>query len=565
MAENVNMVSTDVLVIGGGIGGLCAANKAVDEGVKVLIAEKGSAAWGGQIPSAGGSFLAVPPDSVDMQVKFVVEEGEYLNDQKWTETFVRDTYPCILEMASWGDLFPKDISGKLMYTPKIRLTRTEMCLPTLLKRAIVKGAKVLNKVYVADLLKKDGRVVGAIGFHYQTGDLYVIQSKATILACGGSNYKARALFHMNCGEAVAMAYHAGAELRNAEFGNTFMLSNKYTCADDRAQSSVIDAYENAVGESLVKKYPELNPLTDARTPPWMGGLIFRRWVRAMYREMIEGRGPIYLNLTNRPDLADMRYAANIITHQNRTHGFVRMMHRVGIDVTRQKVEWAVVPEFHAGPVRIGLDCATTVPGLYAIGDACQNGSGYTGALEGCGLTGGTPLSFAAVTGFRAGTAAGRAAGGAPDTAFNAQDANRLTEEIRAPLAVREGYSPYQAIKEIQEIAFKLRNSYVKHKDRLNEAIASIEDIKMKLPTLSAKDSHELVRCHEARSMALNAEILYRASLLRTETRGTNIREDCPARDDKNWLKWIIVTKENGRMAFRTEPVPIESYRYKPGC
>lgn len=564
MSDAGKILATDVLVIGGGIGGLCAANRAADQGASVLVAEKSTAAWGGQVPSAGGSFLAVPPDGVQMQTKFVVEEGEYLNDQEFTEAFVKDTYPVVLEMHQWTDLFPKDISGKLVYTPKIRLTRTEMFLPRLLKRAISKGTKILNKAYMTDLLTQNGRVSGAVGFHYQTGEFFVIQAKAVIIACGGCNYKGRALFHTNCGEGVAMAYNAGAELRNAEFANTFMVSNKYTGADDRAQSSVIDAYENALGESMVKRYPELNPLSDDRTPPWMGGLIFKRWVRAIYREMDAGRGPIYLNLVDRPDLADMRYAANIITHQNRTHGFVRMMHRLGIDVTKQKVEWAVVPEFHGGPIRVDLNSQTTVPGLYAIGDACQNGSAYTGALEGCGLTGGTPLSFAAVTGFWAGTAAGKAAGAISAPGLDMENVSRLKKQIMAPLNTKEGYNPYDAIKEIQQVAFKLKNSYVKHKERLDKALDMIGQVNSRLPDLAAKDSHELVRCHEAKSMAVNAETLYRASLMRTETRGTNMREDYPERDDKNWLKWIILQQEDGKMKLRTEPVPIEKYRYQPG-
>jgi succinate dehydrogenase/fumarate reductase flavoprotein subunit len=223
----------------------------------------------------------------------------------------------------------------------------------------------------------------------------------------------------------------------------------------------------------------------------------------------------------------------------------------------------VVPEFHAGPIRVGLNCETTIPGLYAVGDACQNGSAYTGALEGCGLTGGTPLSFAAVTGFRSGTAAGKTVADIPKPEFNTLEVEKLKREITAPLGVKEGYSPYDAIKEIQEVTFKLRNSYIKHKDRLEEALGMVENVKSKLPTLKAKDSHELVRCHEAKSMAINAEILYRASLMRTETRGTNIREDYPQRDDKNWLKWIILRKEGEKMKLWTEPVPIEKYRYKP--
>jgi succinate dehydrogenase / fumarate reductase flavoprotein subunit len=64
-------------------------------------------------------------------------------------------------------------------------------------------------------------------------------------------------------------------------------------------------------------------------------------------------------------------------------------------------------------------------------------------------------------------------------------------------------------------------------------------------------------------MVTCAELLYRASLMRTETRGSNIREDYPARDDKNWLKWIIIKKEDDKMNLWTEPVPIDKYKIKP--
>jgi len=564
MSELAKVLSTDVLVIGGGIAGLCAANKAADQGAEVLIVEKGNTPWTGQAPSSGGAFNAVPPEGVEAQVKFMIKEGEYLNDQDWTYTYTKDSHPVIFEMAQWGDFFPRDISGEIVYTPPllIRLYRTELFQPTLLRRALEKGAKVLNRVYVADLLKQDGRVAGAIGFHYRTGEFYVIQSKATIIACGGANYKARTLFHTNCGEGVAMAYNVGAELRNAEFANTYMLSNKYTCADDRAADSVRQAYENALGESMVQKYPELDPVREPGIPGG-GGLVFRRWVRAMYKEIDAGRGPIYLNLTGQPDLAQMRYQANIITHQNRTHGYVRMMQKLGIDVTKQKVEWTIVPEFHGGPIRVDLNCETTVRGLYATGDACQNGSAYEGALEGCALPGGVPLAFAAVTGFRSGVAAGKAASSLPKPEFNMADAEKMKREIYAPLGAKEGYNPYDAIREIQEIVFPFKNSYIKRKDRLESALGRIEKVKAKLPTLAAKDSHELVRCHEAKAMVLNAETLYRASLMRTETRGTNVREDYPDRDDQNWLKWVILRKEGEGMKLWTEPVPIEKYKHKP--
>jgi succinate dehydrogenase/fumarate reductase flavoprotein subunit len=51
--------------------------------------------------------------------------------------------------------------------------------------------------------------------------------------------------------------------------------------------------------------------------------------------------------------------------------------------------------------------------------------------------------------------------------------------------------------------------------------------------------------------------------MRTESRGFHFREDFPQRDDKNWLKWIVLQDASGKMAVSTEPVPIGTYKVKP--
>ena len=187
MAKAATILSTDVLVMGGGISGLMAANKAADQGVNVLIADKCNALWGGQMPAAGGGFSCMgTPDEVDADVRFITKEGGYLNDQDLLHAFVRDCYPALLEAASGVCRFP-DISGSSHTRPGwMRMTDTDRVLPTLLGRVLKKSAKVLNKVYLVDLLKQgNGSIVGAVGFHYQTGDFYIIQSKATVIASGG--------------------------------------------------------------------------------------------------------------------------------------------------------------------------------------------------------------------------------------------------------------------------------------------------------------------------------------------------------------------------------------------
>jgi succinate dehydrogenase/fumarate reductase flavoprotein subunit len=84
-----------------------------------------------------------------------------------------------------------------------------------------------------------------------------------------------------------------------------------------------------------------------------------------------------------------------------------------------------------------------------------------------------------------------------------------------------------------------------------------------LPALQAKDLHYLSKCHEVQSMALCAELTFRSALMRSESRGFHFREDFPERDDKNWLKWIILKQDKGEMKLSTRTIPINKYKIKP--
>ena len=98
---------------------------------------------------------------------------------------------------------------------------------------------------------------------------------------------------------------------------------------------------------------------------------------------------------------------------------------------------------------------------------------------------------------------------------------------------------------------------------MEEALSKLDELKQKLPDLFAKDGHTLFQCHEAKAMALCAEMTYRAALMREESRGWHFREDFPKRDDENWLKWTIVKQDKEEMSVSTEPIPIDKYPYKP--
>jgi succinate dehydrogenase/fumarate reductase flavoprotein subunit len=98
---------------------------------------------------------------------------------------------------------------------------------------------------------------------------------------------------------------------------------------------------------------------------------------------------------------------------------------------------------------------------------------------------------------------------------------------------------------------------------MNEALQMVLDVKERLPLVKAADPHYLVAAHDARNMALSAELFYRTALTRKESRGWFIREDYPERNDADWLKWVHAADDGGEMRIWTEDVPVDRYPNKP--
>jgi len=96
---------------------------------------------------------------------------------------------------------------------------------------------------------------------------------------------------------------------------------------------------------------------------------------------------------------------------------------------------------------------------------------------------------------------------------------------------------------------------VRRGDRLKAAVTMIEFLKNDIaPKLTARDVHELRSAHETKSMVLNAEMMLRSALFRTESRGSRYREDYPRRNDPSWLAWVKLRDRQGEMRMRQEPL-----------
>ena len=144
-----------------------------------------------------------------------------------------------------------------------------------------------------------------------------------------------------------------------------------------------------------------------------------------------------------------------------------------------------------------------------------------------------------------------------------EQASALLDELYEPMERREGLSPWELIHRVQDVVAPVDYSSVKEGGRLERALEEALALKPETGRLYAADAHELGRCLDAKAMVLCAELFYRASLARTESRGFHLREDCPDRDDSRWLKWIVLKKQGEQVELSTQDVPIERYRYRP--
>jgi succinate dehydrogenase/fumarate reductase flavoprotein subunit len=554
--EIIRNFYSDVLIVGGGIGGLASAIKIkeLSPELKVLLVDKQTIGWGGKANKGAGVFwVLAPDDDIDAFVDYHVRNiGIYLNDQDFLRTMARESFDAVKKLAEWGVNIVKTPTGepRLMPLPFgwSMVSGDLDMMRHLRSRALKAGVEMVDKTQVVELLKQEDRVTGAAGFNLLDGRLSLFNANATILANGNCDFGVMRMWAASNGDGVAAAYHAGAQLRNAEFANFYDVINKATGIP---MVYTFEFLYNNLGEHISPKY------MTTREPDIPISIIL-----GMEKEILEGRGPIFIHLKEM-----MMSRGN---DQSRWEGRPHAKALFECEHAKEELFGAPVDgriEVSLGftgelsPIKVDQEMKTTVPGLWAIGDTSYAGSAWAGATEGPpGRIRGSGLMNAVIGGLLAAPSVVNYAGSAGRTEGAQDDVSRLEKDIFAPLKRDRGIAPLEIMRQIQEVVVPVKYNMRRTEERLKEALARVAEVQQKLPELYATDPHGLMKCHEAQFTALCAEIGFKAALARTESRGWHYREDFPARDDKNWLKWVIVQKEGDKMTVSTESIPMETYK-----
>ncbi len=558
MAEQYLKTESDVLIIGAGGAGMRAALAASDAGLRVTVVSKSLLGKAHTVMAEGGMAAALgnvdPQDNWQVHFGDIVEEGVYIGNWRMAEILAKEAPQRVHELERYGAVFDRTPDGRILQRAFGGHSYRRLChvgdrtgleiIRTLQDQIIHReNVTIFDEMYITNLLKKDGRVVGAVGMKMDKGEFHLFRAKAVILATGGCGrvFKITSNSWESTGDGIGLAFRAGATLQDMEmiqFHPTGMVyppgvKGLLVTEGVRGEGGIL---YNKDKERYMLKYSPKKKELDARDVV----------ARANYAEIQAGRGTehggVYL---------DISYKGAEFVKQKLPSMYMQFMEFAGVDITKEMMEVAPTVHYQMGGVRVDPDTGlTTVDGLFAAGEiAC--------GLHGANRLGGNSMSDILVFGKRVGE-------GASDYVKNVEltdvDDSVVSEEIDKVLShlKPEGSNAYDLIDELTT-TMSDNVGIVRDAEHLNVALETILKLKEKYSSVGApggrKYNHGLLAALELGNMLVATEAIVRSAIMRPESRGAHTRKDFPKKN-KEWLKNITITNDNQEMKFDTVPVPV---------
>lgn len=502
--ESVEAVelSADVLVIGGGPAGTWAALRAAQAGADVVLVDKGYCGTSGATAPSGTGVWYVDPSRTDRDKAKASREalGGYLADHRWMDRVLDQTYENMDLLATEGRYpFPVDPATG-------RQIRTGLQGPEYMRRMRAwisrRGVRILDHSPALELLvDRDGQVRGASGFQRQQQRDWSVSAGAVVIASGGCAFLSKALgTNVDTGDGALMAAEAGAVFSGMEFSNAYAIVPENSTVTKtayygyatffRGDGSVIEGAGSTKGRSVI-----------ART--LLNERVFAQLDRAdekVQRQMRLGQPNFFLQFDRRGiDPFTDRFPITLLAE-----GTVRGTG--GIEVVDDA-------------------CATSVPGLYAAGDAATREricGGFTGG-------GSHNSAWAMSSGTWSGTAAAqfaRTTGTAP-----LRDLRGLGGAgLRPTRAAALDHTEVLAVAQSELVPYE--KNFLRDGDRVAEALSGLELLWYDgVSGLRGVDGESRLRARQAAAITAVGRWMYHSTLARTESRGMSKRADFPELDD----------------------------------
>jgi fumarate reductase flavoprotein subunit len=574
----LDISSHDVLLIGGGGAGLRAAIAVCesDPTLGVAVVSKVYPMRSHTVSAEGGAAGVIrPDDSLDEHAYDTVSGGDWLCDQDAVEAFVKEAPEELLRLEHWGCPWSREPDGHIAVRPfgGMKKTRTWFAadktgfhlLHTLFQTTLRYSAITrYDEFLVTRLLVDDGAVQGVVAVELATGKIQAITAKAVILCTGGCGrvFPFTTNASIKTGDGMALAYRAGAPLKDMEFIQYHPTGLPFT-------GILITEAARSEGGYLVNqhgyRYLQDYNLGVPQPKPVLRSMELGprdRLSQAFVKEQEKGHtfeGPygsvVYL---------DLRHLGEKTI--NTKLPFVRelCLKYENIDPIKELIPVRPVVHYMMGGVHTDLDGATPLRGLYAAGEvACVS-------INGANRLGSNSLPELLVFGTRAGRAAARFAveQEVPGRHVLAQ---ALDEEARLQdqfLQKTGGGERVSTLREEMQATMEKSAGIYRSGDSLVGAAGKLHELQERFRNVALDDrsqvfNTELVSAIELAFMLDVAESMVQSALQRTESRGAHQRTDFPQRNDEKFLAHSLVfRKAEGRP--QVEYLPVTITRWPPG-